>query len=446
MSSSTKNSGGGGAAAAAAAAAAGGNSFSTTAGKTPPNAIPKEPSDKPASSSQKNADPSMSSVFLNGKTTFDHALRDTEALSYLHKQQYQNAYIAWTDLIERQGDKDLLVYYYVGRACALDGLEQYESAERDARHAVQLDNELPDTHTVLGRILYHRRDYSSAAKCCQHSLDVDNNPRKNPHAYRWRARIAWGNRDHRLAMYMLCSLGNTDPSVQDEKGQVLCEMGRPSEAICALDAGLRCPQATPDQTAHLYFTRGNALVLLQQLGQASEALEKALQVDSVSLSLRGTVRVELGHIQYRMGRRQDALASFEKTLEDTPENVLALHNLAGLLLEDRTTFEKPSEVLSRAANHARRAIELAPKDLDCRVLYAEILLAQEKYDQVIEQCDIVLPENASYYEAYCHKAEAQYFQGNGYDALDTYANLLREYPGDTHAEQRYSSINFEYPK
>lgn len=382
-------------------------------------------------------------------TTLQTALHDHQALESLNEKDYHNAYIQFTDLIERstKDDHRQRVYYFIGRACALDGLEQFEYAERDARSAIELDGNIPDAHTTLGRILFHRRQLDDAASCCQRSFDIDNNPRRNAAAYRWRAHIAWTKGDHRLAMYMLCSLGNTNPDVQNTKGQVLCEMNRPSEAIRALDVGIQSPTATTDQKVELYFTRGIAMERLQQLGEAVNMFTHALSLSTQSLSLRSQILVEQGSVQYRLGRRADALNSFEQALKENPDSVLALHNLAALLFEDRHTYETTSvdDTLARAVRLVRQAIKKAPRDTGSRVLYAEILLTQGDCEQAIDECNTVLNEHASYYAAFCHKAEAQFRLGRGQDALATYAALLREFPDDAYALKRYEAINFAYP-
>lgn len=103
--------------------------------------------------------------------------------------------------------------------------------------------------------------------------------------------------------------------------------------------------------AYVYARMGEAYVQLNRLDLARNALEQAVGLDPAS----GGPRELLGVLDMAEGNTARAMRRFEETLDRNPDSVVALNNLAHLLVEENRDPD-------RAISLAQRARALAPHD------------------------------------------------------------------------------------
>ncbi|WP_223633845.1 social motility TPR repeat lipoprotein Tgl [Corallococcus sp. EGB] len=89
------------------------------------------------------------------------------------------------------------------------------------------------------------------------------------------------------------------------------------------------------------------------------------------------IHYDLGVQAQQHGAVQDALAEYQKALEQNPDNPEA-HNAVGLLLH--LSFRR----LDEAASHYEKALKLRPTFSDARTNLGNLRLDQERYDDAIK--------------------------------------------------------------
>jgi tetratricopeptide (TPR) repeat protein len=158
-----------------------------------------------------------------------------QADEYLRLGQYEAAYDVYDALLKDKGD---VARFYYGKALAAYGMNMLPLACTCIINATRFEKNIVDYFTFGAKVLYESRRYAEAARFCQYSLDIDKSPQTNASAYRLRGEVAWSCGQHKVALYSLAKLGNTDPHIQYLKARILWEINCPEQALWASNAPL----------------------------------------------------------------------------------------------------------------------------------------------------------------------------------------------------------------
>ena len=122
------------------------------------------------------------------------------------------------------------------------------------------------------------------------------------------------------------------------------------------------------------------IAVLEASGKADEAaafLEQHLQAHPED------VRTAMMKAERQIGTdKAAAKETYEKILQQTPENFVVLNNLAYLYFEDGE--------IDKALPLARKAVGLQPKNADSLDTLAQILLQQDKYEESLSLYETVV--------------------------------------------------------
>ncbi|GAB2588148.1 sulfotransferase [Dyella jejuensis] len=119
-----------------------------------------------------------------------------------------------------------------------------------------------------------------------------------------------------------------DPNILTNLGGALYDSGAIEEAFVCLH---RATELAPLQASH-WYNLGKALKLQWQLDEASDALQRTLNLDERHIAARNT----LADIFTIRGNIADAVAEYRKVLAVRPDYALAWHGLANLKTESLT--------------------------------------------------------------------------------------------------------------
>ncbi len=139
--------------------------------------------------------------------------------------------------------------------------------------------------------------------------------------------------------------------------------------------------AANDRYVPAWIGQADALLGLNRDADAVAAMEKVLALDPK----RDTVRTRLDLVRFRLtqslleggrkaraaGRFDDAAQQFQQALRQSPDSTIILHDL--------TLTEIAAKRFEDAETHARRVVELEPRDADGQATLASVLEARGKY-------------------------------------------------------------------
>ena len=147
--------------------------------------------------------------------------------------------------------------------------------------------------------------------------------------------------------------------------------------------------------------------------KAEELAMKALEIDN----MLGLAHGALGSIRYRYHWDwEGAEKEFKLALELDPGSFRAHGPYAGLM----STMGRHDEAIAGG----QRAIQLNPAQLGVRMSTVYQLLHARRYDEAIEQCQIVLDLNPNYWGAYKTLSEVYEVKGLYGDAVAAYQKFL----------------------
>lgn len=215
------------------------------------------------------------------------------------------------------------------RGVALRRLGRPAEAERAFARAIELAPGDPAAHANLGHLLLARGDAAAALAAFAAALARDP---ATP--------AAGEGRDRARTLLM-------EEAVRHHNAGDLERADRLYERVLA---------ACPDDPEALLF-RAKTLRRTRRPEVAERLLARRLQLASDPPALE-----ELGRLRRAQGRPLEALAAFEAALRDRPDHAPTWH--------ERAAVELAAGRPDAAAESARRAVELAPEDLEARVTLA----------------------------------------------------------------------------
>ena len=121
-----------------------------------------------------------------------------------------------------------------------------------------------------------------------------------------------------------------------------------------------------------------------KLGRLYDAIDSCTRVVASGTEAPGYLRESYlgrGQTYQRLGKRELALADFQKSLEVDPTNGNVYNQLAWFLVTGR---ERTTSDIEQGVKYARRAVELAPNDATYRNTLGVALYFSEQWQEAID--------------------------------------------------------------
>lgn len=147
--------------------------------------------------------------------------------------------------------------------------------------------------------------------------------------------------------------------------------------------------------------------------------------DSEALLLKGRMAMQQSDFD-------TAVASFRSVLKEQTDSVPVLHLLAEAQLRNGDT--------ELAGDNLRRAVELAPQNIDARIKFARYLIAKKELVRALEQIETVLSKDAANADAIAAKSEVLAAKGDLVALKDELFKLKEAAPDSPEASLRLARL------
>lgn len=302
------------------------------------------------------------------------------------------------------------VFYSMGNA---------SKAEKFLKKLLEFQPNDLETHALLADIYAKQRDYASAISAYKKITELD--PSND------------------LAYYGL--------------GDVYIKMMNWKEAIPALEKAVELNSDHADA----YFNIATAYQELKQFENAAEAYKKFI-ASGPRQAFDAYNR--LGVCQMELEQYADAVTSFQEALKGIPDDVNIMYKLAqsyekaGQYEQAEETYYKLAELSptdariyyntvinmyngakmpDKAADAARKMIELNPNDPDALFNLGFMLVQMKKYEEAIEVLDRVIELTPEMEYAHLNKGFSLYSLKRYNDAIKAYSNTVELFPENADA-------------
>lgn len=216
---------------------------------------------------------------------------------------------------------------------------------------------------------------------------------------------AWERADYQSALNDFQTVLADHPSfpdVHNKVGLCLAMLGDPEAALKEFDEALRLSDTYAE--AHL-----NRAIVLQELGRFEEARRHLRRAD------------ELDH--------QDS----EEFPSDVGHKIAIGHAKLGDLY---LVADHPEE----AAEQFKKALDVRSRFLDIRSKYAEALMGMERWDDALEQLQLILDKNPSFTSARVRLGVILQKKGDPAGAREQWERCLRDDPRNMRAKAYLASV------
>jgi len=292
-------------------------------------------------------------------------------------------------------------------------------SEKFLKKMLEFDPNNLETHALLAEIYAKQRDYSSAITAFKKIIDLDPN--------------------NDMAYYGL--------------GDVYIKMMNWKDAIPALEKAV---ELNPDYT-DAYFNIATAYQELKAFDKAAEAYKKFI-ASGPRQAFDAYNR--LGLCQMELEQYADAVTSFQEALKGIPDDVNIMYKLAqayekaGQLEQAEATYYKLAELSpkdariyyntvitmyntakmpDKAAEAARKMIELNPNDPDALFNLGFMLVQMKKFEEAIGVLDKVIALTPEMEYAHLNKGFCLYSLKRYNDAIKAYSNTVELFPENADA-------------
>jgi tetratricopeptide (TPR) repeat protein len=242
-------------------------------------------------------------------------------------------------------------------------------------------------------------------------------------------------------------------------------LGRNAEALNATDDGLRMSGTDQSSKGKLYYAKA---VTLEDLGRSKEAAALSdLAINSKTLTAGQDAdchRIK-GQVFYSYAQYDDALAEFELGISLYPDHP-SLHSLKGqcfvsqgrfpeaiAAIEEAIKVDKSATPLAaraiclkylnrleEAANEARIAVSLDPRNAFCNSIQGQILFERGRFSEAI-QCFAASIASSNEAESYLYKARCELQVGRTNDAWNDITMALHIEPTNPEIELLWKNIS-----
>jgi tetratricopeptide (TPR) repeat protein len=308
---------------------------------------------------------------------------------------------------------------YAARAVAKIQLKDTAGALADLERAVQIDPRNAEARANLINVLLSKNDLARARTLADETLEIK--PLSEP-AVTSVVNVYLAQKDYATALQKLDALIAAQPSKKafllDQKVAVYSAQGDPANT----ELTLRQVREADPKYLDVYFKKFAFYKSQDKTDQAVSELQEVVNMRPDNPRQLAQAHLLLGMTEEERGRYDEAIKNYERSIAlDARTTVasIAFNNLAWVMAD------KGKGNLDKAAEHARKAIQLAPTiasyyDTLGYVLHKKKLsgLAIEQYRKAIER----RPNDPTY-----HKHLAQAFQDNGdkAKAIQAYEQALK---------------------
>jgi tetratricopeptide (TPR) repeat protein len=308
---------------------------------------------------------------------------------------------------------------YAARAVARIQLKDTAGAQADLEQAVQIDARNAEARANLINILLSKNDLAKARSLAEQTLEL--RPLSEP-AITSGINVYLAQKDYATALQKLDALIAAQPNKKafllDQKVTVYSAQG---DAV-QTELALRQVREADPKYVDAYFKKFAFYKSQDKTDQAVGELQQLVNMRPDNPRQLAQAHLLLGMTEEERGRYDEAIKNYERSIAlDARTTVasIAFNNLAWVMAD------KGKGNLDQAAEHARKAIQLAPTiasyyDTLGYVLHKKNLkgLAIEQYRKAIER----RPNDPTF-----HKHLAQVYQDNGdkAKALQSYEQALR---------------------
>lgn len=155
-------------------------------------------------------------------------------------------------------------------------------------------------------------------------------------------------------------------------GDLLMVRGAPGDALMVYGNAIR---VRPQGSAQLFLNRGNALVAAADIAAANLSFQAAYELEPENVQVLNS----LGSSLAELGRRDEALALFEKAARLDPANAQTHFNIALTL-----AAADPAKNEDRVVEAYRRAIDCDPGFAPALVNLAQILIRRRALEEALD--------------------------------------------------------------
>jgi tetratricopeptide (TPR) repeat protein/peroxiredoxin len=219
-------------------------------------------------------------------------------------------------------------------------------------------------------------------------------------------------------------------------------------------------------SAEACYGLGSALLNLQKVAEARESFERATRLKAGYPNTVANAWNNLGLLDTREGRTQEAVRFFQQALQSSPDHLIALNNL-GNAFRALKRWDEAGKVFERAlsvdpadaeanyglgmvfaqADDTVRASEYLQQALKSRPIYPEALnnlgilyLRTQRPNEAVakfEECIRLAPE---FDQSYLNLAKVYSLQGSPQKARAVLLDLLKQHPGHAQAQNMLTQI------
>ncbi|MBS1807153.1 MAG: tetratricopeptide repeat protein [Acidobacteria bacterium] len=308
---------------------------------------------------------------------------------------------------------------YAARGVAKVQMKDVAGAQADLERAVQIDPRNFEARSNLINVLLTKNDVATARQLADQSLDLSP---ANESAIASIVNVYLVQKEYALALQKLDALIAAQlvkkAFLLDQKVRVYSAQGDTANTEMALRQVL---EADPQYT-DAYFKKFALYKSQDKADQAINELQQVVNLRPDNPRQLAQAHLLLGMMEEERGRYDEAIKNYERSVgldARTAVASIALNNLAWIMAD------KGKGNLDKAAEHARKAIQLAPSvasyyDTLGYVLYKKGLngVAIEQYQKALER----RPNEAAFHK---HIAEAYQKNSDRGKALQAYEQALK---------------------
>lgn len=198
----------------------------------------------------------------------------------------------------------------------------------------------------LMAIINFRLDHLDAASADFEDLLASGNYRMDALYYLGRIEDRRGNYEEALENYAQVTGGSNAVASQSRAAGIIAEQGAPQKALEHLD---RFAEINPNYAVDILRTKAQILVSIDRHDEALEIFDQAIAYRPNDEGLQ----LSRAELTLRMGRVDDAIDQYRKTVKRWPDSAMSI-NALGYTLADRT------DRYAEAARLIKKALKMAP--------------------------------------------------------------------------------------
>ena len=221
----------------------------------------------------------------------------------------------------------------------------------------------------LMAIINFRLDNLDAARADFEDLLATGNYRMDALYYLGRIEDRRGNFEEALEYYAQVTGGSNAVASQSRAAGIIAEQGAPQKALEHLD---RFAEINPNYAVDILRTKAQILVSIDRHDEALEIFDQASAYRPNDEGLQ----LSRAELTLRMGRVDDAIDQYRKTMKRWPESAMSI-NALGYTLADRT------DRYDEAARLIKKALKMAPNSAAIIDSWGWVLHKQGKNEEAL---------------------------------------------------------------